>query len=266
LVAKPGSFAVLAGAGISSSSGIPTGEDLIRLWAARAGQDAGPCPVDWYRQAYGSRPNYIRMLHELAGASAIGAALPPALSVANARPTPAQRSLARLVAGGYLGPILTTNFDRLLEQALREAGVDCAVAADLAAMDALRAGRFPAGAVVKLHGDCADISIRDTSAGTDTYHKVIDYILDSVLSRFDLIVCGWSATWDVALQRALARAGNRRPTFWLLKGIASTEAGDLIRIRGAQVIPVRSSDAGLTELAVAVAHCAPGQGRTFSTR
>jgi hypothetical protein len=255
--AAPGRLAVLAGAGVSRTAGIMTGEDLLRRQAAELGDDAGPHPVGWYRQRHGVRPSYIGILQSPAGT--LGAARLPGghfEAVPGARePTPAHRALAAMAAAGHLGPLLTTNFDPLLELALARSGVACTVAASLGSMAraARRRGPRPGAGclLVKLHGDYRDLGIRHTSAGRDRYHAVIDALLDWVLGDHGLLVCGWSGAWDVALGRALARTAGG-PTFWLLRGSATPEAARLIALRRARVVAVPSSDAGLEALAAAV--------------
>lgn len=258
LRAAPPPVAVLAGAGTSSLSGIITGEDLLLRIAADRGEQPGHDPVGWYIRTFGVFPNYIRMLQQ-AGGTGDELALPYSyFESAPGRPitpSPAHRAIAAMAAAGLAGPILTPNFDRLLEQALREAGVRFRAAYNLRAMTrALGEGSGTAEGgllLVKLHGDYKDISIRDTSGGFATYHPVIDALLKAVLSQFDLLVCGWSASWDIPLRRAMQRWADptRRRTFWLLRGAATPEASQVIAARQAHVIPVASSSAGLTALA-----------------
>src|SRR5258705_1738844 len=72
---------------------------------------------------------------------------------AGGRPTPAHRALAVMTAQGLLGPFLTTNFDRLLEQAMADAGHTPVVAYDLGGMTGMTGHQELAGpVVVKLHG------------------------------------------------------------------------------------------------------------------
>jgi hypothetical protein len=169
-----------------------------------------------------------------------------------------------MAARGLVGPILTPNFDRLLERALLEAGVAVEVAYDLDAMArasaALGLDGEPGILLAKLHGDYKDLRIRKTSCGFATYHPVIEALLEVVLSRFDLLVCGWSASWDIALRQAMQRLAcpERRQTFWLLRGTATPAAARVIAARRARVIPVVSSDAGLTALARALRLLAGG--------
>ncbi len=71
-------------------------------------------------------------------------------------PTAAHRAIAELVRRQYVRVILTTNFDRLIEQALEERAVSFDV---IDSVDALRGarplGQSPA-VLVKLHGDYRD--------------------------------------------------------------------------------------------------------------
>ena len=258
LRAAPPPVAVLAGSGTSSPSGIITGEDLLLRIAADRGEQPGHDPVGWYIRTFGAFPNYIRMLQQAEG-TGDELVLPHSyFESAPGRPitpSPAHRALAAMAAAGLVGTILTPNFDRLLEQALLEAGVRFRAAYNLRAMthalDAVSHTADDGLLLVKLHGDYQDISIRNTSCGFATYHPVIDALLAAVLSTFDLLVCGWSASWDIPLRQAMERWAEptRLLTFWLLRGDATPEASRVIAARRAHVIPVASSSAGLTALA-----------------
>jgi hypothetical protein len=260
--------AVLAGAGVSASAGVSTGQELLRGIAARQGEVIDGDPVAWYLDRHGAFPNYIRMLQSEGEVSHDTLALPTSHfdrqpDGGPTRPTPAHRALASMAADGHLlGPVLTTNFDRLLETALGEAGVRAEVALELrgiaaaterVAVDGQRGGT-PADAdvcrLVKLHGDYLDIRIRDTSCGFATYHPVIEAFLQTVLDHCHLLVCGWSASWDIPLRQALERTARPdRRTFWLQCGPPTDPALHVMRARDALVVPVTDSDAGLTELA-----------------
>ncbi|WP_143688211.1 SIR2 family protein [Streptomyces sp. 3214.6] len=262
--------AVLAGAGVSASAGVSTGQELLRGIAARHGEVIDGDPVAWYLGRHGAFPNYIRMLQSEGDVSHDTLALPTSHfdrqpDGGPTRPTPAHRALASLVAAGHLrGPVLTTNFDRLLETALGEAGVRVEVALELegiaAATQRLAADETLAHVceLVKLHGDYLDIRIRDTSCGFATYHPVIETFLQTVLDHCDLLVCGWSASWDIPLRQALERTAHPgRRTFWLQCGPPTDPALRVMRARAALVVPVTESDAGLTELARLAAPAQP---------
>src|ERR1700677_1437861 len=57
-----GVYALLLGSGVSRTSGIMTGwdivQDLIRKVAAVEGKDCGENPAGWYEKTYGKEPDY----------------------------------------------------------------------------------------------------------------------------------------------------------------------------------------------------------------
>ncbi|MCC5580329.1 SIR2 family protein [Microtetraspora sp. AC03309] len=249
-------IAVLAGSGVSQSAGVPTGQDLLRGLARRRGEDAGPDPVTWYLGALETFPDYFGMVGD--GTDAL-----PDPIFDRPSTTPAHRAIGRMAAAGFVGPILTTNLDRLLERALREAGVPFDIAYDL---DALARIGLDGVVLLKLHGDYRDIGIRHTARAAHSYHGVIDDLLDRVFAGFDLLVCGWSASWDVPLRRALRRAERER-IWWLQCGPPSEAAQRIFAVRRPTVAAVEGSDEGLTELSALLlgtdrdARCGPPPGR-----
>jgi hypothetical protein len=239
-------IAMIAGAGTSHSAGVPTGGDVLREIARRRGEDAGDDPVAWYQQSVGIFPDYFGMVGD-------GTDILPDAVFDRRTPTPAHRSIARLAAAGVLGPILTPNLDRLLDQALHEAGITAEPAYTL---DALAEVSLDGVVLLKLHGDFRDIGIRHTALGEHIYHGVIDDLLDRVFAGFDLLVAGWSASWDVPLTRALCRAGRGR-IWWLQCGPPSAVARQIFAARRPVIAPVAGSDEGLSELTALLLDTAP---------
>ena len=93
---------------------------------------------------------------------------------------------------GFVRAILTTNFDRLTENALREAGVEPAVIRsedDLSGAVPLIHSRCY---VVKVHGDYLDTRIKNTDEELASYSPAMNNLLDRILDEHGLIVCGWS--------------------------------------------------------------------------
>ena len=159
------------------------------------------------------------------------------------QPTAAHHAIARLAAQGFIRVIITTNFDRLIESALHEAGVEPAV---LSSPDDLK-GALPLPhmqcCVLKIHGDYRDTRILNTTEELDKYSDEINRFLDRVFDEYGLIVCGWSAIWDSALRDAIRRTPCRRfTTYWAVHGELSDEAQQLIENRRAEVIPIEDAD------------------------
>ncbi|HEY3331981.1 MAG TPA: SIR2 family protein [Capsulimonadaceae bacterium] len=260
---KPrGVYAVLLGSGISRAATIPTGYeitlDLIRKIARSQKEDAGSSPEDWFRNKYNEAPRYDTLLKTLGKTPTerqliIRSYIEPndderadGLKV----PTAAHKALAKLVKDGYLRMILTTNFDRLMEAALTEEGVEFEV---ISGDDGIK-GAIPyvhgGPVIVKLHGDYRDTRIKNISDELHSYSRMLTRYLDRVLDEFGLIVCGWSADWDTALRSAITRCPNRRfATYWLSKGEQGDLANELIVKRQANVIEIESADDFVTDLA-----------------
>lgn len=263
LHSNPGTYAVLIGSGVSTGAGIPTGWsivlDLVRRLAQLEGEELAEGELqEWYIDKYGSAPEYTALLEALTKTPAerqgiLRGYIEPTeeereegLKV----PTAAHRSIARLAADGFVRVIITTNFDRLMEQALEEAGVDHDVVSTVDAIAGARPLLHTPCLVIKLHGDYRDSRIRNTVGELEAYEEPMNNLLDQVLDNLGLIVCGWSATWDPALQNAILRQPTRRyGHFWAVRGDISESAKELIEHRDAHVVPVESADQFFTDLA-----------------
>ena len=253
--ANPGVYAVLAGSGVSRAAKIPTGWevtiDLIRKLAKLNGESCAPDPVQWYKSKFGKEADYSDILDALAKTPAERQQLlrryweptDQEREDGEKSPTAAHRAIAALAMRGFIRVILTTNFDRLLETALTDAGV---VPTVLSSLDQVQ-GALPLihtqCCVVKVHGDYLDIRIRNTPAELGQYPPEFNQLLERIFDEFGLIVCGWSAEWDGALRKAICRAPSRRfSTYWAARGELGDEAQRLISHRRAQVIPIEDAD------------------------
>jgi hypothetical protein len=256
-----GIYAVLLGSGVSRSAAIPTGweivEDLARRVALASGDTVGNNWEQWYLSKFGKQPNYSDLVAAVAPMQTERMSLLKAYFEPTEEqkeqglklPTAAHRAIARLVASGHIRVIITTNFDRLMEQALEAEKVNPTVISSPAQV----AGMMPLPhvncLVLKIHGDYLDTRIKNTTGELSNYEQEINVVLDRVLSEFGLIVCGWSADWDIALSDAILRNSRFRfSTYWMAKG-KLTERGDLlVKHRQALVIPIEAADAAFTKL------------------
>ncbi len=253
--ANPGVYALLLGSGVSRAAGIPTGWeitlDLVRKLAALHKENAEPDPEHWYRDKFGKEANYSNLLDALAKEQAERQQLLRPYFEPNEQerdgakqPTAAHRAIAKLVAQeGFIKVIITTNFDRLIEKALEDAGVVPTVLSSPDHVEGAPPLIHTQCCVFKVHGDYLDIRIRNTSAELATYPCQFNQLLDRIIDEFGLIVCGWSADWDGALRTAILRAPSRRfTTYWAARGEPNHKAQHLIQHRAAQVIPIADAD------------------------
>ena len=250
-----GVYALLLGSGMSSAAGIPTGweitQDLIRRLAALEGITDQSDWATWYAERSGDDPDYSELVSSLANTPAERRAVlhryiepgDDEQEQGLKSPTDAHKAIAALVRSGHIKVIITTNFDRLIENALREEGIEPTVVSSpdmLAGAEPLTHSQC---FILKLHGDYKDARILNTAEELGAYPDGYNQLLDRIFDEFGLIVAGWSGQWDDALRTAILRAANRRyPTFWATRGKFSDYASDLIRARDAVSIEIDSGD------------------------
>lgn len=259
--ARKGVYALLLGSGVSRSSGIPTAwevvGDLIKRIADLVGDERPTDPATWYQDRFGKDPSYSDLLGELAKSPADRSQLlrgyfEPTEEEREEKvkiPTEAHRAIACMVAAGHIRVILTTNFDRLMEQALAEVGVTPNVIWSLASVAGMTPLQHADCTLIKIHGDYMDLETKNTLDELSEYGPEMIAVLDQVLTEYGLIMCGWSGDWDPALRDAILRCTRHRfSTFWLRRDKLSEDAQRVADARQATEVEIRSADECFVEL------------------
>ncbi|MCW3100205.1 MAG: hypothetical protein JWL77_5823 [Chthonomonadaceae bacterium] len=257
---NPGVFAILMGSGISRSSGIPTGWEivghLIRQIAALQGEDCGDDPYRWYTETFNDQPDYARLLNGVAKSPAersrkLRGYFEPTeqeLEEGLKIPTPAHHAIAGLVQRDYVRVIVTPNFDRLMEMALETIGVIPMVLTPDSLAGAMPI-RHTGCTIIKVHGDYLEQTIKNTQEELAHYSPAMVEKLNEVFDEYGLIVSGWSAEYDTALCRTIRSRTRAFSTYWATIEEPGQAAQELIRERLAQQITTSGADAFFTELA-----------------
>ena len=261
LQANPGVYALVLGSGVSRGAGVPTGQDiLLDLVAKLAGMRGAPEGVDphaWYVDAFGHEPDYSEVLRDLCKTPAERRNLLRGYFEPTAEereegvkiPSQAHVAIASLVSRGYVRVIVTTNFDRLVELALEQKGIVPQVIATAASVRGSLPIVHEACTIIKVNGDYVDTSIRNTRRELSRYPRGLVDLLERVFDDFGLIVCGWSADWDVALRNAIAGALNRRfSAYWCTRGSLMGPAKTLVDARRATVVAITDADGFFSHL------------------
>lgn len=206
-----GVYAVLLGSGVSRSAGIPTGWEITMELVKRAGIAEGVGAQEdwlkWYVEHTGKQPNYSSLLEELAITQTERRAIiqgflePTAQELEDGLKTPtlAHRAIAAMVKSGHIRVIVTTNFDRLMENALRDLGIEPTVVSSEDTLAGAEPLTHTQCYIFKIHGDYKDARILNTDAELGEYPVAFDGQLDRIIDEFGLIVAGWSGEWDHAL-------------------------------------------------------------------
>lgn len=255
LYSGKGTYALLLGSGISRSASIPTVWDividLIQKIAKADKKECGVDPIKWYRDEYGDAPEYSKLLERLAPTQSARQQLlrayfePTEADRANGRkqPTKAHLAIAGMVRDGIIKVIITTNFDRLLEEALGAVGVTTDVISNEDNLKGAQPLVHSPVTIIKVNGDYLDSRIKNTQGELEKYDPAMDALLDSVFEDYGLIICGWSGEWDTALKAAIERCKSRRySTYWADPCELKEQGKRLVEQRKAQLIKIDGAD------------------------
>lgn len=256
-----GAYALLVGSGVSRAARILTGWDivldLIRKVAKLLGEDAGETPDAWYKEKFGKEPDYSDLLMQLGRTEADRSRILRSYFEPSEEereqglktPTRAHKGIAQLVARGFVRVIVTTNFDRLIETAIEEAGIAPTIVSTASAASGVLPLQHNTCTVFKVHGDYLDPRIKNTPVELGKYEPSVNRLLDRIFDEYGLIVCGWSGEWDTALRSALERCKTHRfGTYWTAREEPGGEAQRLIGLRRASVVQIKDAESFFLEL------------------
>ncbi len=258
---QPGVYALLLGSGISRSAGIPTGWeitlDLIKRVSILYGEKTTTDYYKWYKDKFCEEPDYSKLLAEVAKTpSERNSLLRGYFEINNEeedphnkKPTKAHKAIAELVKSGFIRVILTTNFDRLLENALNEIGIVPDVISNTDQVNGVIPLIHSKCTIIKINGDYMDIRIKNTEDELSEYDPALCEFIDRVFDEFGLIICGWSGEWDIALRQSIYRCKNHRySTYWLKRGALSDSAQKICEFKKASQIEISDADTFFDQL------------------
>jgi SIR2-like domain len=257
LFSNPGAYAVLAGAGVSRGAGLPTAWDIV---VDLIGQMAGDGPVEinsdtaapWYEERFDQTPTYSDVVEKLALTPTERQGLlrkyfepSDADGDTPLGPSVAHRAIARMMQAGVIRVVLTMNFDRLFEQALRELQIEPTIVATEADAQGLGPLHTVQHCIIHLHGDYLNArSMRNTAAELSGYARHTKALLRHVLTEYGLLVAGWSVEHDHALRDAVAAHHPSLFTMgWVSPGPLTQAAGALTANKKALVLETTADDA-----------------------
>lgn len=248
-----GVYALFLGSGISRSSGIYTGWDvvldLITKIAAVQDEDTNGDPYNWYITKYKEEPSYSVLLEKLVPTPSERMNLlkkyfeSDSSQEREVQPTKAHKYIAKLVKEGYIKVIITPNFDRLLEKAFIDENINPYTIThndDIRGMQPLVHTDY---IIIKVNGDYLDSRFLNTEHELSEYPPAMKSLLDKVFQNFGLITCGWSAQWDTGIVNILKSVDNfRYPYYFTYIGKCNSELTELAAIRKGKTLQINDAD------------------------
>jgi hypothetical protein len=230
--ASPRRYALLIGAGISVAAGLPTAGDVSRNMILAVAEGRGErvergennevC-LAWFEETFGEPATFQRLMKELGISEGnrkdglkrfvykIGENGDPVPGI----PTEAHRAVARLAKSGTISLVITTNFDTLMEGALKAESAPYEVITEESEIRQMSI--FPDRCrVLKVNGDFERGTLRITPEDLKHYSPAIEDYLRRIFGEYGLVVCGWSGEFDTRLIQILcdAEISRRYPVFW----------------------------------------------------
>jgi NAD-dependent SIR2 family protein deacetylase len=205
----------LAGAGASADAGVPTAGQLIdellaTLYCSENGIRRAELARDplWQKlvRAFYDGRNGLPLLTDDSFYSEVFEKVYPdrdsrarfvMSQLASRRPHPGQHTLAGLVAAGMAPAVVTTNFDTLLEDAIRPALEDAGARLTVLDPESSTRAAFTIAAdarplLMKIHGDLGAVTVKNTTAELAEQDKRLRAATLSLLGRYGLLVVGYS--------------------------------------------------------------------------
>lgn len=260
--ANKGVYALLLGSGVSFSAGIPTGWGILKELCRRIMElkkEQHEDPIKWYENYFSKPAAYDEVIEMLAKTSTERVSLLAEFFEPKEddeddtkKPTIAHKKIAKLVKDGYIKVIVTTNFDRLMEQALDELQVPYQTLYHESDIEGMKPLVHANCTVLKVHGDYRDTRFKNVSDELKKYPKPLSNLLQQVFDEYGIITSGWSAEWDTALRDTIKSVKGRRYSWYWhsLNGLLGEQAESLLKFRdGIKIVDSNGADSFFSTLA-----------------
>ena len=210
-------FCFLIGAGASMSSGIPSGADLARKWIREIEEDCGKDNFAKWKNKVGISEDNVGEFYPQIYEKRFGHIPESGYDCIRHYMEGKEPSLGYLILANIMvrekhNVVITTNFDNLLEDAIRTYTKEKPFIAGHEALAGYVPKRSDRPIILKVHRDLFFHPFSDREH-TGTIQKAWEDILDRFLSDYFLIVLGYGGN-DESLMDYFTSLNNRKQIYW----------------------------------------------------
>ncbi len=260
LAAKPKTFVLFCGAGVSKDAGIPTGWDVVldtvrKIYMQK--HEGRTVSQEQLESWYLSDPKlkdmkYSQILHLLF----------PSMEQKRTylkqffdgkEPGEIHNLIAKLVLDGLIRFIITTNFDNLMEKALNNSGLEdryTVISTNDQAKNSDSWDKVDTCRIYKLHGDIIQGRIRNSVRELGSLDRSIKKDFQEIIDRHGVIVLGYSGgEYDKGVMDCFRkREYHRYPIYWQYRSRINEQVKRIIKQQDGYSIKNDSAAGFLNEL------------------
>lgn len=250
-------YALFLGSGISRKAGIPTGREIfnntIKLLYEMENSENNTDKVEedeieeWFKESKYKNWGYSEILEALRETPENRRKFLEEFFLGK-KPTEAHNIIAEMVGKNLIKCIVTTNFDRLMEQALDVKGISYDVVTSDADLKDLKPREHCNCRIYKLHGDYHKSNIKNTKKELENLDNELKNEFRDVLNNYGIVIMGYSGSDDGVMKCFEDRENPRYTLYWLTRERVKNGVKELIRQQNGKEIIRDSADDFLKEL------------------
>ena len=212
-----GTYAFLLGAGVSRDAEVPTGSEIFwdtvgKLHHMETDATSSIAPRrqelnEWFEQSAYSEFGYSEILEALFPSKEERRQYLSRFFI-NKKPGNAHLQIVELVKANLVRLVVTTNFDRLLEQSLERQGLEFDAVYSSDDFGRLRPREHSPCRILKLHGDYQNLNMKNTPRELESLDAEIESEFGEIVNRHGLVVIGYSGR-DPGVMRVLTNRNSK---------------------------------------------------------
>lgn len=247
-------YALFLGSGISREAGIPTGGEILNntiklLYKMENDLEEADdnAAEEWFKGSKYEDWGYSEILESLYPSQEDRRNFLENFFLGK-HPTDAHNIIAEMVEKNLVKCIITTNFDRLMEEALKNKGISFDVVASKNDLDDLKPREHSNCRILKLHGDYQKSNIKNTVNELEKLETELEEELNDILNKYGVVTVGYSGSDNGVMKCFENRENPRYTLYWLARENLNDRVQELIRQQSGKEIIRDSADEFLKEL------------------